>query len=47
MIVAMWFTMVALVIIAGLAMVGLTFRHWAQQKKVTNGAKAAAKEITN
>ena len=37
MIVAMWFTMVGLVIIAGFAMLGLTFRHWAQQKKVTDG----------
>ncbi|HEX7675689.1 MAG TPA: hypothetical protein VF412_16050 [Bdellovibrio sp.] len=36
MIVAMWFTMVGLVIIAGFTLLGLTFRHWAQQKKVTN-----------
>ncbi|WP_255489968.1 MULTISPECIES: hypothetical protein [unclassified Bdellovibrio] len=43
MIVAMWFTMVGLVIIAGFAMVGLTLRHWAQQKKVTNGAKTVEK----
>ncbi len=43
MIVAMWFTMVGLVIIAGFVMVGLTLRHWAQQKKVANATKAASK----
>lgn len=36
MIVAAWFTFVGLVIIAGFTLVGLTFRHWAQQKKVAN-----------
>ncbi|MFM6930395.1 MAG: hypothetical protein ACKOX6_18165 [Bdellovibrio sp.] len=41
MIVAMWFTMVGLVIIAGFVLVGLTLRHWAQQKKVTHENKAA------
>ncbi len=34
MIVAAWFTMVGLVIITGFVVVGLTFRHWAQQKKI-------------
>lgn len=42
MIVAMWFTMVGFVIIAGFVVVGLTLRHWAQQKKMTNGKEAAA-----
>ncbi|MDG0816192.1 hypothetical protein [Bdellovibrio svalbardensis] len=36
MIVAAWFTIVGLVVIAGFVLVGLTFRHWAQQKKVTH-----------
>ena len=36
MIVALWFTMVTVVIIAGFTLVGLTFRHWAQQKKATH-----------
>ncbi|WP_413584553.1 hypothetical protein [Bdellovibrio sp. HCB274] len=43
MIVAMWFTMVGLVIVAGMVLLGLTFRHWAQTKKVTNATKAAQK----
>ncbi|WP_413557474.1 hypothetical protein [Bdellovibrio sp. HCB209] len=43
MIVAMWFTMVGLVIVAGFVLLGLTWRNWAQQKKVTNGSKAASK----
>jgi hypothetical protein len=41
MIIAMWFTMVGLVILAGLVLVGLTLRHWAQQKKVTNEGKVS------
>ncbi|MEK2688327.1 hypothetical protein [Bdellovibrio sp. GT3] len=43
MIVAMWFTMVGLVIVAGLVLLGLTFRNWAQQKKVTNATEASQK----
>lgn len=42
MLVAMWFTMVAMVIVAGFVTVGLTFRHWAKQKKMTNGKEATA-----
>lgn len=37
MIVAAWFTFVGLVIIAGFTLVGLTFRHWAKQKKAAAG----------
>jgi len=33
MIVGAWFLFVAIVIIAGFTLVGLTFRHWAQEKK--------------
>lgn len=35
MIVAAWFTMVGLIIISGFVLVGLTLRHWAQQKKIS------------
>lgn len=34
MIVFAWFTFVALVILAGFVTLGLTFRHWYQQKKL-------------
>ncbi|WP_256373169.1 hypothetical protein [Bdellovibrio sp. NC01] len=42
MLVAAWFTIVGLVVIAGFVMLGLTFRHWAQQKKVVNEKQGAA-----
>ncbi|MGE5087201.1 MAG: hypothetical protein ACM3MG_12925 [Bacillota bacterium] len=41
MIVAMWFIMVGLVILVGFTLVGLTLRHWAQQKKMANENKVA------
>ncbi|WP_291516105.1 hypothetical protein [Bdellovibrio sp. ArHS] len=40
MIVAAWFTLVALVILTGFVMLGLTFRHWYQQKKLAQPPKA-------
>ena len=41
MIIAMWFTMVFIVILVGFTLVGLTLRHWAKQKKMTNENQAA------
>lgn len=35
MIIATWFFIVGLIIIAGFVLLGLTFRHWTQQKKLT------------
>lgn len=47
MIVAAWFLFVGLVIIAGFVMVGLTFRHWAQQKKNVHLENKNSDEIFN
>ncbi len=40
MIVAAWFTLVGLIILAGFAMLGATFVHWYRQSKL----KAAAEK---
>jgi hypothetical protein len=39
MIIATWFFIVFLIILAGFTLVGLTLRHWYQEKKVANASK--------
>lgn len=40
MIVAAWFTLIALIILAGFTLVGLTFWHWHKEAKLAKLAKA-------